>query len=442
MMAAELGDRLAPDARRRDRPAVGLDRVAVPGAQLPARVRGVPAGRRPAPGAAPAAGPRRRVAGHAALRRPRLRPGGDRRRTQAFARRKRDGQIPPHCRFQVSLPTPLAPIAAFVAAEDQARIEPLYEARMLHELDDDLRRHPARPARHPVGHELRVRHARRGHAGVVRRPAVEHRRAARPARSQHPRRRPARLPLLPRPRAPPPRPALRRPAARRHRQRPVAQPRPLARLGPPARSQGGRVDVALLRDAGAARRSARRRRLYLGLLHPADGLARRQGPDRRRPALRPRLRRGHRLRLGPPPSPGRRAADRAAPRRHHGDPSRRRGAPTAFAWPAGWERIPDDELDHASRSTPSARPTTTSTSHSWYRNLDPTVEELAHLLDRRRHPRRLLGRHRHPARPPEAAHVRHPGRRRDRRQLAEVPARRPGEVPRRPRGRACGCCAS
>ena len=33
-----------------------------------------------------------------------------------------------------------------------------------------------------------------------------------------------------------------------------------------------------------------------------------------------------------------------------------------------------------SRSTPSARRTTTSPQHSWYRNLDPTVEELAHLL--------------------------------------------------------------
>ena len=53
---------------------------------------------------------------------------------QVFARRKRDGQMPVHCRFQVSLPTPLAPIAAFVAPEDQARVEPLYEARMMHEL--------------------------------------------------------------------------------------------------------------------------------------------------------------------------------------------------------------------------------------------------------------------------------------------------------------------
>ena len=37
-------------------------------------------------------------------------------------------------RFQVSLPTPLAPIAAFIAPEDQARIEPLYEAAMMREL--------------------------------------------------------------------------------------------------------------------------------------------------------------------------------------------------------------------------------------------------------------------------------------------------------------------
>ena len=53
---------------------------------------------------------------------------------RTFARRKRDDLIPRHCRFQVSLPTPLAPIAAFVAPEDQARVEPLYEQRMMHEL--------------------------------------------------------------------------------------------------------------------------------------------------------------------------------------------------------------------------------------------------------------------------------------------------------------------
>src|SRR5215472_10470631 len=39
---------------------------------------------------------------------------------RVFARLKRDGVIPRTCRLQVSLPTPLAPISAFVAAEDQA----------------------------------------------------------------------------------------------------------------------------------------------------------------------------------------------------------------------------------------------------------------------------------------------------------------------------------
>jgi len=53
---------------------------------------------------------------------------------RVFARLKRDGAIPAACRFQVSLPTPLAPISAFVAAEDQAALEPIYEARMLAEL--------------------------------------------------------------------------------------------------------------------------------------------------------------------------------------------------------------------------------------------------------------------------------------------------------------------
>jgi SAM-dependent methyltransferase len=57
---------------------------------------------------------------------------------RVFARLKRDGVIPAHCRLQVSLPTPLAPISAFVAAEDQAVLEPIYESRMLAELAEIL----------------------------------------------------------------------------------------------------------------------------------------------------------------------------------------------------------------------------------------------------------------------------------------------------------------
>ncbi|MEP6952553.1 MAG: class I SAM-dependent methyltransferase [Solirubrobacteraceae bacterium] len=51
-----------------------------------------------------------------------------------FARLKRDGMVPGHCRFQLCLPTPLAPISAFVDPEHQAALEPVYEARMLAEL--------------------------------------------------------------------------------------------------------------------------------------------------------------------------------------------------------------------------------------------------------------------------------------------------------------------
>jgi SAM-dependent methyltransferase len=57
---------------------------------------------------------------------------------RTFAEFKRDGVIPPHVRFQVSLPTPLAPISAFIDPEHQAAIEPLYEARVLEEVAEIL----------------------------------------------------------------------------------------------------------------------------------------------------------------------------------------------------------------------------------------------------------------------------------------------------------------
>src|SRR5215510_8943654 len=61
---------------------------------------------------------------------------------RVFARLKRDGVVPRTCRFQVCLPTPLAPISAFVATEDQAALEPIYEARMLEELKEILQAIP------------------------------------------------------------------------------------------------------------------------------------------------------------------------------------------------------------------------------------------------------------------------------------------------------------
>ena len=44
-----------------------------------------------------------------------------------FRQLKRDGDLPLWCRLQVCLPTPLAPISAFVSFDDQAAVEPAYE---------------------------------------------------------------------------------------------------------------------------------------------------------------------------------------------------------------------------------------------------------------------------------------------------------------------------
>ena len=62
---------------------------------------------------------------------------------RTFARLKRDGVIPPAVRFLVSLPTPLAPVSAFVALEHQAALEPVYEAQMRAEVAHILGAVPA-----------------------------------------------------------------------------------------------------------------------------------------------------------------------------------------------------------------------------------------------------------------------------------------------------------
>lgn len=61
---------------------------------------------------------------------------------RTFARLKRDGVVPVACRFQCSLPTPLAPVFAFVVPEHQPLLEPLYEAGLLAELGHILREVP------------------------------------------------------------------------------------------------------------------------------------------------------------------------------------------------------------------------------------------------------------------------------------------------------------
>jgi ubiquinone/menaquinone biosynthesis C-methylase UbiE len=53
---------------------------------------------------------------------------------RTFGVLKRDGVVPRDCKFQISLPTPLAPISAFVALDDQAVVEHAYEEAMAAEL--------------------------------------------------------------------------------------------------------------------------------------------------------------------------------------------------------------------------------------------------------------------------------------------------------------------
>ncbi|MEM9775040.1 MAG: hypothetical protein AAF902_10695 [Chloroflexota bacterium] len=60
-----------------------------------------------------------------------------------FAKQKQAGKIPASVRFQVSLPTPLAPLQFYVAAEDRAEIEPIYEAKLLRELEEIVEAIPA-----------------------------------------------------------------------------------------------------------------------------------------------------------------------------------------------------------------------------------------------------------------------------------------------------------
>ena len=55
-----------------------------------------------------------------------------------FVQLKQEGTIPAECKFQICLPTPLAPVAVFVVPEDQANVEASYEARLLAELDEIL----------------------------------------------------------------------------------------------------------------------------------------------------------------------------------------------------------------------------------------------------------------------------------------------------------------
>jgi hypothetical protein len=55
-----------------------------------------------------------------------------------FSQLQKEGAIPSTTRFQVTFPTPLAPITSFIHLDSQAAIEPAYEAAILRELAEVL----------------------------------------------------------------------------------------------------------------------------------------------------------------------------------------------------------------------------------------------------------------------------------------------------------------
>jgi hypothetical protein len=62
---------------------------------------------------------------------------------EEFRRMREAGDIPSHVRFLVCLPTPFAPLHAYVFPDSQAALEPRYESRMQAELQEILAAIPA-----------------------------------------------------------------------------------------------------------------------------------------------------------------------------------------------------------------------------------------------------------------------------------------------------------
>jgi len=297
---------------------------------------------------------------------------------RGFARLKRDGRVPAACRFQVCLPTPLAPISAFVVPEHQALLEVPYEARLLDELRlvlgevphdqlavqwdtnfefgmlegafpawfDDVKggilERLLRLARHvPIDVELgyhfcygevQHRHVTPADAGKL----VEIANAltaslGRPLNWIH------------------------LPVPRDRTDEGYFAPLAELRLRPETELYLGlvhRTDGV----AGAALRMEMARRFVADF-----GIATACGWGRRAPATIPELLDLHRALSAPVQQSG--------------------GRHAAFEWPEGFARTPDEDWTRQPIDTFGLRYDTVE-NHGWYRNLDPTVEDLArHLSD-------------------------------------------------------------
>lgn len=295
-----------------------------------------------------------------------------------FARLKRDGLIPVACRFQVCLPTPLAPICAFVVPEHQALLERAYEDRLLGEL---------RLVLEAVPHDqLAIQWDTNFEFGMlegvfpvwfedVKGGILER--------------------LLRLSRQAPPDVELGYhfcygDVQHRHFKEPADAGKLVDVANALAASLGrplnwihlpvprDRVDEAYYAPLGELRLRPETE-LYLGLVHHTDGVegtARRMevarrfvsgfgiatecGWGRRAQVTIPELLRIHR--------------ELSVPVQQPGGPRRR------FQWPPSFQRVPDEDWTRQPVDTFGLRYDTVE-NHGWYRNLDPTVEDLARHLE-------------------------------------------------------------
>ena len=296
---------------------------------------------------------------------------------RTFARLKRDGVVPAACRFQVCLPTPLAPVCAFVVPEHQGLLEPIYEARLLAELELVLREVPhdqlaiqwdtnfefgmlegvfpvwfpdikggilerlLRLSRHvPPDVELGYHFC---YGDVQGRHFTEPQDAGKLVEIAN---------------------ALT-----------ASLGRPLNWLHMPAPRE--RIDDAYYAPLRELRLRAETE-LYLGLVHHTDGV----DGSRRRMAVASRF--ATDFGVATECGWGRRAPSTVGDllRLHHelSAPLVEATAPRhAFAWPGGVTRIPDEDWTRQPVDTFGLRYDTVE-NHGWYRNLDPTVEDLARYL--------------------------------------------------------------
>ncbi len=296
---------------------------------------------------------------------------------RVFARLKRDGHIPVACRFQVSLPTPIAPVTAFVVPDYQGVLERAYEERLLRELRLILQEvpHDQLAVQWDTNFEFAMLEGlfpvwfEDVKGGILERllrlsrqvpPDVElgYHLCYGDVRHRH----------------------FKEPADTR-KLVDVANVlagslgRPLNWIHLPV--PRNRVDEAYYAPLGELRLRAETE-LYLGLVHHTDGvegtrrridvagrfasgfgIATECGWGRRAPATIPELLRIHRELSTPIQQPG--------------------GPRHPFVWPSGFERIPDEDWTRQPVDTFGLRYDTVE-NHGWYKNLDPTVEDLARYL--------------------------------------------------------------